>query len=452
MSVEIKKLYLKTTPETKPDVEVKAPEPEQLKPDTDPALEMSAEELERASRETDEVVSLVTPELKILSEVEDRDLEMNTSISGWKLYWRNRLAPELDILPESVRPILERLLRNLKLTVPENAIFRTYVVHRINTLRRREPVTRIQRGKQAEMAKLRNRLQDIDERKDYEESEQKQRKTVFYDHESEAMFIVENDVKKNLTVGDIVADQDWGIKYRPDSGMPDLLWRKIRKLSDYVETKRNVEELSNRELEVVEGVGHGAGVAFSLDKLMSLDTSAPGEMGFIAERMVPGFLTRIQYNHPELGFKIERSNVVEDTELKYDFKVHFSSKLRGVAVEGDDMPREDYVDQKRRIGWQFTTVHKGGVLKKKKRQVEEAKKLVTESRFSKYVKKQVDDIVIMSLPFRDCGKDFQQWLDGGQPSGGPEQFMSPETKKAIIKKVFEGRIELTDEQIDELIA
>lgn len=162
------------------------------------------------------------------------------------------------------------------------------------------------------------------------------------------------------------------------------------------------------------------------------------DSGAVAERMAQSIISRMEYNNPELGIALEHSNALEDAELKYDFKVLLPVKKRGVAVEGDDLNREKYIKEKKRLGIQFT-IREGKKTKSKKlKQIDTAKSAVEAGRYSKYIKKPVDDIVLVQMPMKAYGACFKKWLEDGKPSGGPEQYLSEDERERLVATIISG--------------
>jgi len=312
-------------------------------------------------------------------------------------------------------------------------------------------IEKLQDEKREVMAQLRSRLADIDSLKDYPEEEQKDRRVVHYNAEAKDLFVFDGQEQRKITFGDIVADLDWGIKYRPAPVVPEVLWRKIRKLCDIAEARQSIEWAYNRELS---RMGYGGGswnFPFSRieEEVRGKDqkTINGGYGGFIAEKMAKNFLWRMQYSHLKVGFRVENSSVVEDASLKYDFKVRFLPQVRGVAVEPEGMTRNEYIRQKKNIGIQFTTRRHG--LSKDRKVVEGMRRSLLEE-YRKLVKKPVDDIILIEIELK-AGSCFTRWVVEGKPSGGPEQYLTREQKIEIFQKVTEGKLNLSDEEIEKLI-
>ena len=168
--------------------------------------------------------------------------------------------------------------------------------------------------------------------------------------------------------------------------------------------------------------------------------------------MAKNFLIRVTDNNPKLKFKVESSNALEDAKLKYDFKIVTEQKKRGVAIEGDKMPRDEFVSAKKRIGIQFTSTDKGSALKKKQRQIKGIQEKLDQlkSKYQSEIKKPVDDIVLVSLHLDTYKKRFKKWLDNGKPSGGPEQYLDHGEKMKLVEKVTQNFLELSRQEIKDL--
>lgn len=379
-------------------------------------------------------------QMPIVGRQELKDLEAGSGLSHQ--YWINRLTPEIDILPEEVQAAIKTKIQGKALSFAENKAFNHYVNKRV-------AVTKFEISKKLELARLKYRLRDIDAKKNYQEKELAERRKIFFDEAEGKLYTFAGNEKKFITEGDIVADYSWGIKYVPHESVPDNKWRRIRKLADLTQARKRIEHIFNEELINVEGV-HTPTTELSLGRIEKKLNEHAME-GVLGERMAQNFLTRVQYNNPQLDFRVEASNVLEDAELKYDFKVVIPEKRRGVAIEGDEMPREEFIETKRRVGIQFIVTKLGRLLRKKTEQITEAAKHIKEEKYTQFVKRPVDDIVLVSLPFKTFKKHFRQWLKEGKPPGGPEQYMTKEEKTRIVKEVFRNFIDLSDEEVEKLV-
>ncbi len=375
----------------------------------------------------------------VASKQEKRDLAMNTSQKGWTKYWLKRLVPEIDILPTNISRAVSTYLTTGKII--NIATLPSYINKRISILQ-------FQIQKREKMARLKKELRRVDAREDLPEHEKKQRKAISYDHEVESLFVIERGNKKIFTIGDIIGDLEWGIKYYPDESVPYAIWRKIRKLSALKETRTELEEIFNIEISQMEKIS----LPTTVYKVKDIEAHLAhiGIHGVVAERMIQSVLVRIAYNHPELNLKIEHSNAVEDSELKYDFKIVIPIKARGVAIEGNSLPREDYKQEKKRIGIQFTVTRKPSNISKKRKQVEDAKQRLTDLPYRNYIKRQVDDIVLISVSLNSYINCFRKWISEGKPSGGPEQYLTSEEKAYFLKTALNGLVDLSDEEIEKL--
>lgn len=141
--------------------------------------------------------------------------------------------------------------------------------------------------------------------------------------------------------------------------------------------------------------------------------------------------------------KVENSNALEDAELKYDFRIKVTAKRRGVAVGPLGQDRGDYVEDKRRIGVQFTVSTSGGGKKKK---IQDAMTKIHDPRMTALVKKPVDDIVLIRLPF-EAKEMYQQWVAAGWPSGGPGAYLSPAEKTTLLTKATHPYLPFSPEDL-----
>lgn len=365
--------------------------------------------------------------LPIVSEQEMKDIQMPTQRSGWMKYWKQRLILEIDILPQDVQKIIKKVAMKEKLKPEDASDLQHYVDKRTTVLQ-------FNIEKRIEMARLKQRLQDIDKMADYHEKEMQGRQTVSYDTATQELFVRDGEENRRVTIGDVVADYEWGVKYRPDESVPRPFWRKIRKLADITEARRRLEDIFNNELSEMESIS--LATTNLPEELLEKNYDDHHYEGIIAERMVKNFLLRVQYNNPHLGVRVESSNAFEDTILKYDFKISLPETLRGVAIEGEDVRRETLVQRKQALGIQFTVSKRSYVLSYKRRQLEKARTQLGDDLNRRYIRKSVDDVVLVSLPLRTYRAHFRTWLEAGKPPGGPEQYLTREEKLKILKAVL----------------
>lgn len=404
-------------------------------------LEQFLDSVERTNKEM-----VRREKLPVVSQTEEQDIRMDIHKKGWFKYWKKRLVGETEILPESVQQIIKKLHSKESLDDDERTKFAHHVSKRIGVLK-------LNTVKRLEMAELKQRLQDIDKKEDYPESEIKQRKTIFCRGPENKLFVKEDGLDKEdkkITFGDIVADHEWGIKYRPDKSVPERTWRKIRKLSDFTEAKTNIEKIFNIELSRIEHVS--LSTTNISEEFLEKNSNRGDIEGIFAERMAKNFLIRVQYNNPDLGLEAESSNAVEDAELKYDFKIMTQQKRRGVAIEGEEVPRDKLVAAKRRIGIQFTTTENPVYIEKKEKQVSDVQAKLNELKlkYQDTIKRPVDDIVLVALHLGTYRQYFKTWLKDGKPSGGPEQYLSREEKIKLLKETTKNFLDLPETEIEKL--
>ncbi|HSE35435.1 MAG TPA: hypothetical protein VLB83_04915 [Candidatus Paceibacterota bacterium] len=347
-------------------------------------------------------------------------LQRNTSNEGSYNYWKKRLKQDPLLFGDAKNISSESVAKLLK--------SEKWIARRAEA-----------------MYALAKRLSDIDEREDYPDAEKEGRQTVFYDRETEAPYVEGRDGARHvLSPEEIAIDLDWGNRYRPDESVPDRLWRRIRKRSDIAEARRSIGVIDNEELAQIEKLslpttaitGEWIAEHFEADNL-----SFPG---IVAERMAKNVLKRRVLRDPELDFTVEDSNAVEDAVLKYDFSVVRRNR-RGIATEPQGLSREEYVEEKRKLGVQFTVSAHSSKINQKIHQIEEAKAIANSEVMQKYTKSRVEDIVLVSLKL-NASVRYQRWLDEGKPPGGPERYMDDAEIEDLVSRVTAGMPASPDEE------
>ncbi len=389
----------------------------------------------------------------------DSEMEVNSSGDGWVRYWKKRLAQDLPILPKEIQDFLRQDIAQGG-TLPPDRTFIKYVKRRVAT-------TRFKLQKRKAMFDLTQRLRDIDAKKDrtfIEHQETMETRTVFYDQARDTLVAPDhNGIMRDVAFGDVIADYAWGIYYVCDTSVPHNIQRKINKRMAIIQTREKIADVYDHELQLayadvqqplhvdLKAINNTLqNLRENPDYLHTRENAIRFACltGALAERMIGAFLSRIAYNNPELAMRVEKSNALEDTVLKYDFKI-FLSKRRGVALEPKDIKREEFVQHKREAGIQLTTV-------KKKKELEEKAKTVQRGRnilkiYADIIKRNVDDIALVSIPeLKTFYRIYLQWRDAGSPSGGPEQYLSRDEKLKIFQAVTKDLINLSADELANL--
>jgi hypothetical protein len=269
------------------------------------------------------------------------------------------------------------------------------------------------------------------------------RRIVYFNKESQQYFVEEDGTIKNIGVGDIVSDYAWGIKYVPDGEMVESAYRTLAKRVLINETRRDLEEIHNSELIAQKPDRHSATAFFRMLPQLK-ETFKKGDRkttekkineigGWAAEVSVREFLSRISLNM-NLDFVVSRATVEEDVDYKYDFKIRRVHRTRGVEVESSSDIKSVGFQLKTKLNRSSTNIYTSKYHKAE----------------NKIQSSNVDDIILLRVPGQEILKSLKKWLEAGEPSGGPEQFLSPELKKAILKAVTEKLANVPQEVFDKI--
>ncbi len=297
-------------------------------------------------------------------------------------------------------------------------------------------LTELGMKKREEMASLHQELTNLDAGEPVNEFRDETRRVIYFDEENNQYFVEEGGIRKNMGIGDIVSDYAWGIKYVPDGEMTEPAYRTIAKRILVNETRRDLEGIHNSELIIKKPHRHSTGMFTKIwpqfkEVLKRGDEKVVEKklqeiIGWIIEVMVREFLSRISLN-TNINLVISRATAQEDADYKYDFKIRIRHRTRGIDVQSKNINS---------IGFQLKSElkRKGANLGKllKRRGVE------------------VDEIITLKVPGKEFRETIKKWLKQGEPSGGPEQFLSPELKKAILKAVTKKLTKIPREVFDKL--
>lgn len=303
-----------------------------------------------------------------------------------------------------------------------------------NREKKKQPqLQKLAEQKNTKMKQLHNALRNLDAGESVEEFIDETRRVVYFDEQNQQYFIEENGKRKKVGIGDISSDYAWGIKYFPDSRMLDpTAYRTLVKRILTNETRRDLEKIHDTELKTQKP--SLANIEPHVIKVLEFEKISEEMLkpliGGIAEIEVREFLNRIASNYG-LDFIVMRADVQEDSEYKYDFKIRFKQRNRGVKVEGSELKLPT------KIGFQLKT-HLEKVTG------------VTSRKYTKGKIKTVEEVLLISVSTDEFLESIKKWLDQGRPSGGPEQFLSPELKKAILKAVTEKLVDIPQEVFDKI--
>ncbi len=242
-----------------------------------------------------------------------------------------------------------------------------------------------------------------------------------------------------LTEGDVFAAAQWGTFWRfPDTSIDKhdqqkIMIHQMRNLigqhyDEQLVAFGKVNKLSDdRKRDTYERIG---------DQSTEL-TELPD--GLLAEKMILSVLHKVQRDF-DLPFTVHSVDVYEDVENKIDFVVSLQDHRRGVKVS----------EQSSGIGVQFTL--NASKAEDKQNQINASKNRGEAD---------VDDIVLVSMPFVQIRDLFDSWrynADGSRINEksldprGPDYLMSNEMKlqllKALLKKL---PLDLTEDELHEKI-
>ncbi len=346
--------------------------------------------------------------------------------TGWERAWLKYLYNSGAFLPKKISKFLNRYHREgykmLEFVpVPDNVLHYSMETYkRVHGTGNKKKLGKLQYSKDSIMGELRARLQNIDKGVDYPESEELKRATLLFDNTNGKLYFNDKEEKRYLSEDDIVADFDWGIKYRADASMPKKIWRRVRKLSDINEAKVLLQAVYNREL-VVRGYDSGSAVQSTDEHKEEIEFADIKKAGLLAEKMVVSLLKRRQSVYSSGLFRVEPSNSVEDSEFKYDFSIQF------IPTESTD------TEKQRAVGFQLTITPSGG---HKNSAVKKANEILLTSPEIGKTTRPIERVVLMRAKHIEWTSCYKQWLGAGKPSGGPEQYLSDSDKENIINAVM----------------
>lgn len=285
-------------------------------------------------------------------------------------------------------------------------------------------IYRIQKEKQRVMRGLKDAIRKLDNPEKRENQQEGEKFVEFIDGKYQVKIDGED---LELSVGDIMTDGEWGLKYYLD---PDSVPRNIRKEYLIEKAKRKVQEMLDEQIFQNETTRSSVN-----ERLITAYHGASGRLeaerihGFIAEKLVKNYLKKLMFDF-KVNYQIKHADIHQDVIEKIDFIIRKRNRDRGIDVE-------PYIPQDKDVGIQFT-LKSGSNLRNKKRSLERhLREEVNESG--------VEDIVLVSVPIDFAKGYFKVWEQVQEP-GGPERLIPLELKEQLFRGALEGL--LTEKQIE----
>lgn len=295
---------------------------------------------------------------------------------------------------------------------------------RDTTEKTQRKIYELQKQKQATMDRLHRRLDALDHPERHTEDGSSAGLRVC--SEGGVYYVEEpNGPQHKITLGEIMTDGAWGVRYTLD---PDSVPRSARKMYLVEETKRELQTLLDGQIILDEtGSGHG-GEGIKAAYLAKSEESGAEMLpaGLVAEKMVENFFKKLTYD-ADAPFEIRFADIYQDVTQKIDFIIHRKTHNRGIGVE---------TSEKDDIGVQFTTRASG--LEHKKEQVRRARKYLKQE-------DEVGDIMLVSVPLVRTKELFEKWNAKKLP-GGPDKLWDVEIKRMVYEKVLKDI--LTPEEME----
>lgn len=235
-----------------------------------------------------------------------------------------------------------------------------------------------------------------------------------------------------LTLGDLLYDGEWGIKYACD---PESVPRNIQKRFLIEDAKRRIRKILDQQ--IVKDALASTQVPDERKESyvwFSENAKREHEPGWIAERMVENVVRKACVNQ---GYDIHLTpaTAFEDVMEKIDFIADRKTHAAGVDVESEESGTE-------RVGIQFTISQKAYG---KTAKIEKAKQVYKDL----LEKRKISDIILVKLQIKGAQQKYLDWKHAGMPPGGPEKLLSPLVRRKILKYIMSPLYEA--QEIEDLL-
>lgn len=284
-----------------------------------------------------------------------------------------------------------------------------------------ETIFKLQKRKQKVMARLKERLAEMDNPFKKESLAEGAIQVNYQDGH-----LIGNG--QEVTLGELLTDGDWGLDYHLD---PNSVPRSIRKKYFIEQARREIMDLLDRQIVVNESQSDFGDSGKKKGYTEMVKSENKEQTGVAAEKMVKNLLKKIAIDQ-DLDFEIIDADAYQDMELKIDFIIRRKANARGVDVQTGD---------EERIGIQFTSTDAPQIIQKKENQIRQAKRKLTPE-------ERIRDIALVSIPLREIQSMLRDWQRQKSP-GGPDKLWRASTKAEIFKKVMQDF--LSPEEITEVI-
>jgi hypothetical protein len=254
--------------------------------------------------------------------------------------------------------------------------------------------------------------------------------------------LCENGESVKVTKGQLSTDGEWGIEYRLDKEVK----RDVKRRFVVSEAKRGMRELLDKQIATAEflrtipkwvdgpmkahmvgaKVGYGAVLSGNFEK--SFEGSKGG--GLVAEKLITTFLEAFQIDN-DAPYTFRHGDVFDDYERKVDCLISIPTHTRGIKAETGDGGN---------VGIQLYVGNQKDQKQHKKEQIQESKK--------RFGLKDLNDIVLVTIPKTHSGDYYLRWKEEGKKPGGPMKLWEEPMKEKIFFGVLKNFF--TDEKISEM--
>ncbi|HBK34645.1 hypothetical protein A2239_01245 [Candidatus Uhrbacteria bacterium RIFOXYA2_FULL_40_9] len=290
-----------------------------------------------------------------------------------------------------------------------------------------------QQEKQKIMRELHATLQTIDHPETAAFHRTEGSRLVIYDQERKVYLVgEEGKTLQETTLGAIITDLDWGLRYDLD---PETVPRCTRKQFAIDAAKHHLMNLLDRQIiqDEMSRKGEKHGGVGTLTPLEERDLSHElSAVGWLAELMAHNFLKKLSLDG-DIPIRVSKADCYDDVANKIDFYIDRVDHRRGAQVD------EEKEEEKAHFGIQFTLQKSVG---KKREQLAKIRKRIQKDRIA-------DDIVLVKVPVSlHVSAAMRLWEERGKPSGGPEQFWPREVKEKMFRGLLQQMFSV--EEIDKL--
>ncbi len=217
-----------------------------------------------------------------------------------------------------------------------------------------------------------------------------------------------------LTLGQLIADLEWGKQYWLD---PATVSSTAQKRYTLEVARRQLERLRDKQVELHESANPHIHADYKL-AFHGVNTNRHLEVpGIIAEHLAYAFFKQLEVDGGT-EYKVEKADPYHDAYQKIDLLFRIPHWVRGASIFGDEP-----IKGKPIRGVQLSIGGKGAY-RKKRGHLRDARLRLDEP---------IDDVMLVFIDSEMVSRVYQAWVSDGRPPGGPIRYLTNQDTEQLVE-------------------